>query len=50
MALCMQDAPYIDVVIPFDIENQVGEFLYRPKPQARKLENGGVACQSSGWV
>ncbi len=48
--LNVQDAPDVDVIVTFDVENKVGKTLHRPTSDAGQIEFHSIAWRSRRGV
>ena len=46
----MQHAPYIDVVIDLDVEEEMRKTAQRPAAQSRQIKQGSVSGRAAGRV
>lgn len=50
VALAMQYAPNIDVVVPLNVEDQMRIFLQRPETQSGKVQFVSISGEASAWM
>ena len=50
VAVCMQDAPDINMVVVADVEHQVRETVQRPAPKFRNVQLESESERACQWV